>query len=73
MYIHSYITARSRSLCCHGKERIRSCHIVVYLVVNDNKVFNFDMEMQQWAHFALLSSHQIFHTDIKNTGVLISP
>ena len=71
MYVHSYIMARSRNRCCHGKERIRSCLIVgVYLAVNVNKVFNIDMEMQQWVHFALLSSHQIFHTAIKNTGVL---
>ena len=75
MYVYSYIMARSRLRYCHGKERLLSCLIVagLYLAVNDTLVFNFDTEMRQWVHFALLSSHQIFHTAIKNTRLLISP
>jgi len=66
-----YIVASSCTDCYHGKTLIISLFIVVYVAVNNIKVFSIAIKMQQWVPFALLSSYKSFHTVVGNKDYYI--
>jgi hypothetical protein len=66
MYLQRYIVERSPNHCFAMKVQHFLFIVAVGVAVNNIKVFNVAMEMQQWVTFALLSSYKIFRVAVNS-------